>query len=213
MKPKTTYHHFVKSSGADTRVKAWKFSDLSRLAQPPPSGWPENLKNLHTLTRLSVREYFIEFCHRETSGLILSSWVRASWINVNNCPTRCDYIHFYYISADSSTCFGWSLHPSSGAHVNCNYIIWHWSNRICYLPLTWRSRKSGVPTPPRQRKVANTVRPVPDVVITFWMCSWWWVKLTPETSRAVCRNIIKLYIVASCWTIINTDSRCTGPWT
>ena len=36
-------------------------------------------------------------------------------------------------------------HPSSGARVNCNYSIWHWSIRICYLPLTWRSRNS-VPT-------------------------------------------------------------------
>jgi hypothetical protein len=26
--------------------------------------------------------------------------------NVNICPTRCDYIQFYYTSADSSTCFG-----------------------------------------------------------------------------------------------------------
>ena len=37
------------------------------------------------------------------------------------------------------------------------------------------------------------------------------VKVSPETCRAVCRNIIKLYIVASCWTIIDFDSRCTGP--
>jgi len=25
---------------------------------------------------------------------VLCSWVRASCINVNNCPTRCDYIQF-----------------------------------------------------------------------------------------------------------------------
>jgi len=37
------------------------------------------------------------------------------------------------------------------------------------------------------------------------MCSWWWAELPPETCRAVYRNIKKLYIVASCWTII--DSR------
>jgi len=47
----------------------------------------------------------------------LCSWVCESWINVNNCPTRCDYIQFYYISANSATCFGWYFHPSSGAHV------------------------------------------------------------------------------------------------
>jgi len=28
---------------------------------------------------------------------------------------------------------------------NCNYSIWHWSNRLCYLPLWW-SRWNVVPT-------------------------------------------------------------------
>ena len=60
---------------------------------------------------------------------------------------RCDYMQFYYISADNSTCFGWYPHPSSGAHPNCNYNIWHWSNRICYRPLKWR-KQNAVPTPP-----------------------------------------------------------------
>jgi hypothetical protein len=36
-------------------------------------------------------------------------------INVSNCPTRCDYVQF--ISVNCSTCFGWQLHPSSGALV------------------------------------------------------------------------------------------------
>ena len=31
---------------------------------------------------------------------------------------------------------------------NCNYGIWHWSNRLCYLPLRWRSWKLEVPTSP-----------------------------------------------------------------
>ena len=43
-------------------------------------------------------------------------------------------------SADSSTCFGWYTHPSSGAHLNCNCNIWHGSNRICYRLLSWRIR-------------------------------------------------------------------------
>jgi len=134
---------------------------------------------------------------------ILCSWVRAMWINVSNCPMRCDCIQFYYISADGSTCFGRYPHPSSGAHSNCNYNIWHWLNCICCHPLMWRSR-NAVLTPSRQRTVANTVRPVPDDVITVWVCSWWWMRLSSETCRAVCRNIIKLYIVTSCWTIIDT---------
>ena len=92
---------------------------------------------------------------------------------------------FIIFSADNSKCFGWYPHPSSGAHSNCNYNIWHLSNCFRYHPLTWS--RNGFPTPPRQR----TVRPVPDVVITVWMCSWWWMMVSSETSRAVWRKYNK----------------------
>jgi len=45
---------------------------------------------------------------------------------------KCDYKQFYYISANSSTCFGWYLHPSSGAHVNCNCSIWKLQFRLLH---------------------------------------------------------------------------------
>jgi len=61
-------------------------------------------------------------------------------------------------------------HPSSGAQVNCNYI-WHCSNRIWYRLLTWRSPNL-----------------VADVVTTVWVCSWWWMRVSSETCRAVCRK-------------------------
>jgi hypothetical protein len=60
---------------------------------------------------------------------ISCSWVRASWIDVNNCPTRCNLIQFSFPS-NCSTCFGWYVHPSSGVRVNCNYSIWNRSNRM-----------------------------------------------------------------------------------
>ena len=50
-------------------------------------------------------------------------------------------IYSFLFPANCSTCFGWYLHPSSGAHV-----------------------------------------------IRVYMCSWWWVKLSPETFTAVCRK-------------------------
>jgi len=77
------------------------------------------------------------------------------------------------------------------------------TGRTVLATVRWRGGV-GVLTPPRQRTVANTFRPVPDV-ITDWVCSWWWVRVSSETCRAVCRNVIKLYIVASCWTIIDAD--------
>jgi len=85
----------MKFSLADSRVKMWTFSDVSgpNLTPPPSSGcasglvdpdWvlvlpnhrhtltvgtelgPETSQNLHTLTRLSARNNFIEFCRRQS---------------------------------------------------------------------------------------------------------------------------------------------------
>jgi len=39
------------------------------------------------------------------SVFYIHTWVRASWIEFSNFPTRCD-LSSYYISAGSSTCFG-----------------------------------------------------------------------------------------------------------
>ena len=77
--------------------------------------------------------------------------------------------------------------PIIRSTYNCNYSIWHWSNRLCYLPLLWS--RDGVTS----ARCCNY----------NYMWSWWWVELPPETCRAVYRKYNKLYIVASCWTIID----------
>ena len=100
-----------------------------------------------------------------------------------------------------STCFGWYLHPSSGARVNSNYNIWHWSNRITTLRSCGGVRTDSSDSS-TTAEGSNTVRSVLDAVITVYTCSWWWVKVSPEICRAVCREW-KLYIVASCWTVID----------
>jgi len=43
------------------------------------------------LTTLALRLLGYTWMH---SDFLSRSWVRASWINVNNSPTRCDYIQF-----------------------------------------------------------------------------------------------------------------------
>jgi hypothetical protein len=50
------------------------------------------------------------------SWCILCSWDRASQFYVNKCPTRCNYTQFI-LSVNCSACFGWFLHPSSGAQI------------------------------------------------------------------------------------------------
>jgi len=37
--------------------------------------------------------------------------------------------------------------PIIRSAYNCNHSIWHWSNRLCYLPLRWRGW-NGIPTSP-----------------------------------------------------------------
>jgi len=57
----------------------------------------------------------------------------------------------YYISVNFSLyMFGVVTPLIIRSTYNCNYSIWHWSNRLCYLPLS--------------------VWPVPDAVITV-MCA------------------------------------------
>jgi hypothetical protein len=42
-----------------------------------------------------------------------------------------------------------------------------------------------------------------------YVCSWWWVELPLETCTASSlQKYIKLYIVASCWTIIHSPYQC-----
>ena len=61
-------------------------------------------------------QYYDWSLKNRLTGFILCSWDRASQFYVNKYPTRCDYIQFI-LSANCSTCFGWFLHPSSGAQT------------------------------------------------------------------------------------------------
>jgi len=122
---------------------------------------------------------------------ILCSWVHASWIYVNNCLTRCDYIQFvlYFLQ--------------TALHVLDDTLIHHrehiptvmatcGTGRTVFATVCWCGGVgTAVLTPPHQRMVANTVRTVPDVVITVWMCSWWWMRVSSVTCRAVCRKYNK----------------------
>ena len=113
---------------------------------------------------------------------------------VNNCPkdaTIYSFIIFLqrYLHISDDTLIHHQEHNQT--------IITSGTGRTVFATVRWRGGVGTVPNPPRQRTVASTVRPVPDVVITVWVCSWWWMRVFSETCRAVCKNIIKLYIVAS----------------
>jgi hypothetical protein len=84
---------------------------------------------------------------------------------VNKMPT----LHGLLISKNSSTCFGWHLHPTSGAHTTVSTAsgIWHTDTAV----------------------VAGSSNGVTNTVRCRYSClrSWWWVEVPPETCRAVSR--------------------------
>jgi len=46
----------------------------------------------------------------------------------------------YYISVNCSLYMFRVVNPPIiRSTYNCNYSIWLWSNRLCYLPLSWNS--------------------------------------------------------------------------
>jgi len=91
-------------------------------------------------------------------------------------------LHILFISGTCSTCFGWYLHPSSGAHTNV-------------------STTSGICRTVIAVAVAVTVRQIPDVVDTV-VCApddgW---RYHPKHAEQV-PDINKLCKVASCWIYI-----------
>jgi len=94
---------------------------------------------------------------------------------------------FYYISADSSTCFWWYPHPSSGAHSNCNYNIWHWSICISYHPLTWRSWNNSSTSADSSKYGSTSARcctwcVTKVMTLNAWLDNWQCCSHTSDTS-------------------------------
>ena len=95
---------------------------------------------------------------------------------------------------------------------NCVYVIWHFSHRNSYLPLSWKSWNrfecavGSVRHPQHTQTGSNssTIAAESSNGVTNTRCcryscmrSWWWVEVPPETCRAVSRYN-ELRNVASC---------------
>jgi hypothetical protein len=103
-------------------------------------------------------------------------------------------IYSLFISVNCSICFGWYLHPSSGAHVTVST-----PSGICKtVTETFRERDwTGT------RKVSVTVLQMPDAVDTVTCAPYDGWRYHPKHIEEQFTDINKLYIVASCWTIID----------
>jgi len=68
--------------------------------------------------------YSVYYIYRRVHLFFFYTWVRASWIEFNNCPTRCDLfslLHFcrqLYMFRVST--------PIIRSSYNCNYSFWYW---------------------------------------------------------------------------------------
>ena len=109
-------------------------------------------------------------------------------ITVQQDATVYSYIIF---SADSSTCFVWYPYPSSEAHSNCNWNVWHWLGGLLHVSGRQEIRSDQCQMLQLQFELA------PDD-------GWGY---HPEHVELSAENIIKLYIVASCWTINDIQKR------
>ena len=98
-------------------------------------------------------------------------------VNVNDCSTKMRLYTVYYVSVNCSLyMFRVVTSPIIRSTCNCNYNIWHWSNRLCYLPLSWSSWNcsSGLLDHDQQRSNhhAPTVKPeAPSAVVRSWRCA------------------------------------------
>ena len=85
----------------------------------------------HRRTIISYRRFEATYRYQlqESSSLrrlswILYSWVRASWIEFNNCPTRCDLFSLLHLCRQLYVFR--VLTPIIRSSYNCNYSFWYW---------------------------------------------------------------------------------------
>ena len=98
------------------------------------------------------------------------------------------------------------LTPIISSSYNCNYSFWHWSTRCTTVNFgCWDGRQH------QERMVVTSGWPVTEAVIT--------VVWDPDDGCQHPKHVElptgiynKLNTVASFWTIIKFDSRCTDPW-
>jgi len=57
--------------------------------------------------------------------IYLYTCVRASWIELNNCPTRCNLFSLLHFCRQLY--MFWVLTPIIRSWYSCNYSFWHWS--------------------------------------------------------------------------------------
>ena len=106
-----------------------------------------------------------------------------------------------------STCFGCQPHPSSGVHKTVTTASGT-GHIFCTVTSLQRGQLGHL-----GGRWLHSSWPVPEAVITVLCTPDDGCVRHPKHVQWTCRIINKLLCVASHWTIIDTDQRCTEAWT
>jgi len=124
----------------------------------------------------------------------------STWHYINNCPTRCNTKRSIYYSASSLYMFRVSTTPIISSTQNCNYSL-RYQLYVCAAASIQRGQAS----------LEGGSCTVAEAVVTVLCTPGDGCSGHPKHVEWTCRIINRLLCVASRWTIINIDQRCTEP--
>ena len=156
--------------------------------------------HIHTLTHTPTHKHTPTHSHTHTPHTHTHSHIHTSScklpvICANNNPTRYNNIQFIYI-CKLLYMFRVVSPPVISSSYHCIHSIWHYWDRYCYLSWSWLDGNCS-------QQAAVTVSLMPDTVDTvIWATDDGW-RYHPKHVEQFA-DINKLYIVASCWIIIDT---------
>jgi len=128
----------------------------------------QHLTDNHCTTNAKVRGFFFIY-----------TWVRALWIEFNNCPTRCDLFSLLHFCRQLY--MFWVLTPIIRSSYNCNCSFWYWLTRSTTMCSPWVGTDScvsygrysfltnnylpyntheSVPTQQRERTLVDPINPL-----------------------------------------------------
>ena len=132
---------------------------------------PKHPARLWWSNQIPISLPFAATSPRLTIQRILYTWFRASWIEFNNCPIRCNLFSLLYFCRQLYMFR--VLTPITRSSYNCNYSFWYWltwSSTIrsrCWVgkdSCVSYSRHESFPTQQRERMVVDQVNPYPTNV-------------------------------------------------
>ena len=135
-------------------------------------------------------------------NFIYSTWVRASWIEFNNCPARCNLINLLHFCRQLYMFR--VLTPIIRSSYNCNYGFWYWlTGSTTIQSRCWVGTDScvsyGRSTPETCRTAyTNVFSPPPQchhMPFVYFVVLWAWQECNAVTlsrwcvsgDRGVCR--------------------------